>query len=116
MSDLQARVLIKKSQEIEKLQAENKELEQSITLFQECEIEYDKTQIENKALRQKRNELYKEFRSWRITDDLMLSDRMLELLESFKVETHEMNGCDHKFVDSNVCLKCGWNPKEGETK
>ena len=21
-------------------------------------------------------------------------------------------GCDHKFVDSNVCLKCGWTPGE----
>lgn len=20
--------------------------------------------------------------------------------------------CDHKFVDSKVCLKCGWNPDE----
>lgn len=20
--------------------------------------------------------------------------------------------CDHKFVDSKICLKCGWNPKK----
>ena len=20
------------------------------------------------------------------------------------------NGCDHKLIDSNVCLKCGWSP------
>ncbi len=22
----------------------------------------------------------------------------------------EAPGCDHKFVGSNVCLKCGWKP------
>jgi len=24
----------------------------------------------------------------------------------------EETRCDHKFVDSTVCLKCGWAPKE----
>lgn len=23
--------------------------------------------------------------------------------------------CDHKFVDSNRCLKCGWSPDEDKT-
>ncbi len=35
----------------ERLEAENKELKESIALFQECETEYDKKRIENKFLK-----------------------------------------------------------------
>lgn len=42
-------------------------------------------------------------------------DNQAALLKE-KETPHEMNGCDHKFIDSNICLKCGWNPKEKETK
>jgi hypothetical protein len=26
-----------------------------------------------------------------------------------------MAHCDHKFIDSKVCIKCGWSPGEAET-
>ncbi len=28
--------------------------------------------------------------------------------------TKPLGGCDHKFVDSNKCLKCGWSPTQVE--
>ena len=60
----------------------------------ETQSDRDYLQTENKELIQKGNELYKEFRVWQTTSNRMPSDRMLELLESFK---------------------CGWNPKDKET-
>lgn len=35
---------------------------------------------------------------------------MTELLRSHDVTT--LQPCDHKFVDSPRCLKCGWRPSD----
>ncbi len=87
----------------EKLQEENKELEQSITSFQECEIEYDKAQIENKALREN-NRYY-------IDKVFAIEQSRDELLEVYK--EHRWDMC-RLGVDEDLIKKVE-SQKNGET-
>ena len=73
--------------ELEKLEAENKILrkEKCLDEILESYAEYnDKLKVENKALKESKNELYRAFKAWQVTEDWLPSDRMLNLLEALK--------------------------------
>ena len=73
-------------------------------------------------LKTARNDLRAMFVGWHrfgphATNDAPIVGRaILAMDRALSPPPHEMNGCDHKFVDSKSCLKCGWAPPKRATK
>ena len=44
-----------------------------------------------------------------VLDDIQATDAVLAFARQFGAKP-----CDHKFVDSTNCLKCGWTPQRSE--